>query len=241
MGVAGAVFAPGITFWAQVTTVMSFEAAPKVDAAPGRIPHCRYGAALQWRPARFPGAGLARSRATGAHELHFAYRGGSPVISVHGGPYDGALFDGGNARPLHPTRLQIIAVAAAAMESQPTSIQTLTRYDLYWYGTGDLRSGARPLPILRLVFDDPARTSLRIDPATGELLGQSTTNTCTYRWLLGALHSFDLPWLLEWRPLRDGLMWLFSAAGLFISVSGIVIGWRAQNSRHLRRQSRSQP
>ena len=73
---------------------------------------------------------------------------------------------------------------------------------------------------------DPAQSWLHIDPATGELLNRSGSASRSYRWLFSALHSFDLPWLLILRPLRDALMWLLSAAGLFISISGIVVGWR---------------
>src|SRR5690606_13722577 len=46
------------------------------------------------------------------------------------------------------------------------------------------------------------------------------------RWLFSALHSFDLPLLLKYRPLRDALMIILSIAVLIVSVSGIVVGWR---------------
>jgi hypothetical protein len=37
----------------------------------------------------------------------------------------------------------------------------------------------------------------------------------------------NFPWLLAWRPAWDIVVWLLSLLGLTISVSGIVIGWRA--------------
>jgi uncharacterized iron-regulated membrane protein len=171
-------------------------------------------------------ATLART-AAGAHEVDFAYLGGRPVIAPLGGPGGERLLDGASARPWHPDSTAISAVAKAAMPgARLVRVETLDRYDLYWYGTGDPRSDARPLPVLRLVFDDPGQTWLHIDPATGELLGQAGSGRRTYRWLFSALHSFDLPWLLIWRPVRDVLMWITSAAGLAISISGVVIGWR---------------
>jgi cytochrome b subunit of formate dehydrogenase len=44
--------------------------------------------------------------------------------------------------------------------------------------------------------------------------------------LFNALHSFDFPLLLSFRPAWDAVVWLLSLLGLTISVSGIVIGWR---------------
>ncbi|HEX7873835.1 MAG TPA: PepSY domain-containing protein [Sphingobium sp.] len=163
----------------------------------------------------------------GVSEVRFAYVGGAPVITVlHAGGAE-SLLDGASARRLviAPNRIETIA-RHAMPAGRLVEVQRLYSYDRYWYGTGDPRSDARPLPVLRLKFDDPGQTWLHIDPSTGELLAQMGSGRRTYRWLFGALHSFDLPWLLIWRPVRDGLMWLLSAAGLAISVSGIVIGWR---------------
>ncbi len=72
---------------------------------------------------------------------------------------------------------------------------------------GDFRSCAAPrLPILRLRFDDPARTWLQIYPTTGELLEVLDDRGRLYRWL------FDL--LTRHRPAWDIGMWLLSLAGL---------------------------
>jgi uncharacterized iron-regulated membrane protein len=177
----------------------------------------------------FPATNLRAlaSSARGAREIGFSYLGGRPVLTAWGGRQEKRLLDGTTGQPLGIDTQRITAMARAAMpDARLLSVQRLDRYDRYWYGTGDPRSDARPLPVLRIVFDDPARTWLHVDPATGALLGQMGEGRRTYRWLFAALHSFDLPWLLAWRPLRDGLMWLLSAAGLAISVSGIVIGWR---------------
>ncbi len=162
-----------------------------------------------------------------AREVNFIYLGSTPVMIARGGPQDKILLDGATAQPAPIAQTRIEAIARAAVPNgRLVAAQRLDRYDRYWYGTGDPRSDARPLPVLRLVFDDPVQTWLHVDPATGALLEQMGSGSRTYRWLFAALHSFDLPWLLTWRPLRDGLMWLLSAAGLAISVTGIVIGWK---------------
>ncbi|CAN5285056.1 PepSY domain-containing protein [soil metagenome] len=184
-------------------------------------------------------ARLART-ARGAREVAFTYIGGVPVVIARGGPSPGVLLDGVTAEPvtLSPRRIEAVA-RSAVPDGRLIATQRLDHYDRYWYTTGDPRRDARPLPVLRLIFDDPASTWLHIDPATGALLGQMGSGSRTYRWLFAALHSFDLPWLLIWRPMRDGLMWLLSAAGLAISVTGMVIGWRrlmVSTSRRKRRR-----
>lgn len=169
---------------------------------------------------------LARS-ASGAREVGFTWLGGHPVAIAQMGDARERLIDGASGTPQRWAPQQIEAIAKAAMRNgKLVSVQRIDRYDLYWYGTGDPRSDARPLPVLRLVFDDPSATWLHIDPTTGQLLGQAGSGRRTYRWLFSALHSFDLPWLLLWRPVRDTLMIILSIAGLLISVSGIVVGWR---------------
>ena len=98
----------------------------------------------------------------------------------------------------------------------------LTEEDVYWYS----HHRKRPLPVLRVQFDDANRSWLFIDPATGEIAGLSDSSARTYRWLFNFLHDYDLPVLLRNQPARDILVWLLSIAGLVISVSGVVIGWR---------------
>ncbi|NEV78517.1 PepSY domain-containing protein, partial [Rhodopseudomonas sp. BR0C11] len=100
--------------------------------------------------------------------------------------------------------------------------QRLERYDAYWYQ----HHRQRVLPVLRVGFDDPASTWFHLDPATGELLGRSDTSARSYRWLFNAPHSFDFPVLLAYRPAWDLVVIVLSLAGLVISVSGVVIGWR---------------
>lgn len=98
----------------------------------------------------------------------------------------------------------------------------LTAPDSYYYGIGTLP----PLPVLRLKFDDPARTWLYIDPATGEGLQRLDSRRRAYRWLYDMLHKWDLTSLTLNRPLWDILLWTFSMFGLVTSISGVWIGWK---------------
>jgi len=155
-------------------------------------------------------------------ELRFDYFAGKPVIRAWSGPQKQVL--------LKPTGLPSLltsqhAIMAATTAMQPHRIETsvlIKEPDTYWYG----RWQPRPLPVWRMVFSDPNRTWLHIDATTGELLGQSTQDARTYRWLFSFLHDFDLPVLLAHRSVRDPVMWVLLGLGTALSASSIVIGWR---------------
>jgi hypothetical protein len=99
----------------------------------------------------------------------------------------------------------------------------LTRYDDYYY-TRHPERGEKPLPVVRLEFDDPDRTWFHIDPALGQVIERSTRTNRVFRWLYNGLHSWDIRWLWERRPLWDIAVIAFSLGGLTLSVIGIVIG-----------------
>ncbi len=107
--------------------------------------------------------------------------------------------------------------------------QWLNNYDFYYFSRQEQSmygNRARPLPILRVIFSDPAKTWLHIDPATGTILSNLDQRQRLSRWLFNLLHSWDLNILLDRPLLRELLMILFSLGGFTISISGAVVGWR---------------
>ena len=164
---------------------------------------------------------LVAAIGTGASELSFAWVGGTPVMIARTK----------TQRPCSPPatghRLPSIKGCWSRRRRLPIRLTARRRRlaheeDVYWYS----HHRKRPLPVLRVQFDDPNRSWLFIDPATGEIAGLSDSSARTYRWLFNFLHDYDLPILLRNQPARDILVWLLSIAGLVISVSGVVIGWR---------------
>ncbi|GJD56166.1 PepSY domain-containing protein [Methylobacterium dankookense] len=142
-----------------------------------------------------------------------------------------ACRDGGTVvlGPPAPLEASIREAAPALMaEVGAPRLERLTRSDLYWYGPD------RRLPVLRAAFADPAGTWFHIDPETGEVLDRMDSSNRASRWLFNALHSLDLAVLTENRPAWDLVLLVLCAAGLAVSLSGIVIGWR-----RLRRPVRS--
>ncbi|GLS44904.1 PepSY domain-containing protein [Methylobacterium brachythecii] len=114
------------------------------------------------------------------------------------------------------------AAIRAVPTTTPPAVERLTAYDVYWYAV----HGDRPLPVLRLRFDDEAATWLHIDPATGRILNRLDRSGRLDRWLFSALHRFDLPLLLRHPPVREMLHWLLNGLAAVIALTGLIIGWR---------------
>ena len=107
--------------------------------------------------------------------------------------------------------------------------ETLTAYDLHYYDRAShtmTGGGDKPLPALRLVFDDTQATWVHIDPHTGAVLGRTDRYRRASRWLFSMLHSWDWLPLLERRPLWDVVLIVLSLGGAVLSATGVVIGVR---------------
>jgi hypothetical protein len=134
--------------------------------------------------------------------------------------------------------------AAASLLAAPVArIERLLEYDLYYYARDahTMMGGAdKPLPILRIVFDDPHATWVHLDPHTGVVLGRLDSGKRTSRWLFAMLHSWDWLPLLERRPLWDLVLIVLSLGGTLLSMTGVVIGWRrlGKKLRSSRNQAR---
>ena len=118
------------------------------------------------------------------------------------------------------------AIATAAeglLGSYPlAATTTLETYDTYYY---DPKRQA-PLPVVRLRFDDPARTWFHVDPSSALLLERMDSSRRAYRWWYDALHKLDLP-VFQSRPvLRRTIVTALCALGFAFSITGSVIGWR---------------
>lgn len=123
-----------------------------------------------------------------------------------------------------PDTATLAAAAAAAIpDGRLRATQHLAAYDAYWYPHG---TDPRPLPILRLRFDDPAATWLHIDPRDGTILQRLDHSGRINRWLFDAPHRLDLPVLTGRPTLRAAAQWLLNLLAAGIAVTGIVAGWR---------------
>lgn len=179
----------------------------------------RYAGATEPRIDLDPAA-LRAGACPDAVEVGLGHLGGSPhaVITCR----SGAIVPCCDPRGA-PALDRLVAAARTLLPDAPLAGWTdLRREDAYWYA----HHRSAPLPVLRVRFADPDATWFHIAPGTGEILDRLDRSARAYRWLFDGLHTWDFSALLRHRPVWDGLVWLLSAAGLTIALSGVVIGWR---------------
>lgn len=112
--------------------------------------------------------------------------------------------------------------------SNIVSQQQLSSYDLYYYSH---HNRYRPLPVLRVKFDDPEATWFHVDLTTGQILNRLTDRRRLERWIFNGLHSFDFALLINNRPVWDLWMILLCSVGFIFAVTSVVI-----SVRYLRRK-----
>lgn len=163
---------------------------------------------------------------------------GQPVVLVQTAGASFLVDASGRRLPPRPEATLEQAAARLLPQARIISREWLQAYDAHYYAreshtmTGHRE---RPLPVLRLRFDDPAAHEAVLDPATGSLVQLTNRPQRAERWLFAFLHSFDLPVLLNTRPLWDAWMLDFSLAGLALSLTGVVLGWRRLRHKVTRR------
>jgi hypothetical protein len=114
-------------------------------------------------------------------------------------------------------------IAAAAMPGVAVQdAEWLSAYDGYYY---DLR-GSRPLPVLRVRYEDENATWLYLDPEQGGVVQRSTSVSRTRRWLYQGLHSLDFPFLYFKRPLWDIVVIVLSIGGTILSFTTMLPAYR---------------
>ena len=116
----------------------------------------------------------------------------------------------------------MLARIAAANPGFPIrEFARIDSYDAYYYD----RDRAAPLPVIRILFEDPDRTQVYIDPHLQEVVGRFTRRERLERWLYHGLHSLDFPFWYYSRAWELGMIALLSG-GSVLSAIGVVIGWR---------------
>ena len=176
----------------------------------------------------------ALARYPDTREIVWQWLAGEPHLVLVAAPYQRrvVLADGREPDALvQRARARLETVMA---DAEVTSAALIERYDAYYYSH---HQRWRPLPVLRVVFNDAERSWFHIDPATGELLNGLTTRGRVQRWLYNGMHSLDFTFLIQRRPLWDVVVIALSVLGLVFSVTSVHIGIR--RLRHdKRRRSR---
>ena len=114
-------------------------------------------------------------------------------------------------------------------ESQAASIDSadiLREYDSYYYSRTSTQGPARPLPVLRVRFDDSAGSSVYVDLNSSEVVFQSNASRRMERWLYNGFHSLDFGFWYGSRPVWDIVVILLLSGGLVLAVIGTYVGIR---------------
>jgi hypothetical protein len=118
-------------------------------------------------------------------------------------------------------RMWDVAVAAMPNVAVRDSVW-LDQYDAYYYS----QKGSKPLPVLRVRFDDPHQTWLYLDPQHGTIASRMERSSRWNRWLYHGFHSLDFPFMYYKRPLWDLVVILLSLGGIAMSVTSALPAWR---------------
>ena len=163
---------------------------------------------------------------------------GSPLAFMSSvQPFEHRLVSLENGTARHFGEPELLAAAAAVIpESNVVDATALKEYDAYY---DDRRYRLLPLPVLRVRFDDPARTWLYLDPALGRIVHREQRRSRVDRWLYRGLHRLDFPGFYHRRPLWDIVVIVLLLGGLFSSASSLAPAAKRlrRHAARLRRQA----
>lgn len=161
-------------------------------------------------------------------ELRWHWLDNSPYPVAVWGAHEYRMLDSADGQP--GTGLDDVvaksalgAVKRADPAAQLLGVARLDDYDSYYYS----HAGRwRPLPVLRLQFNDPSESWLYVDGRTGELLSHVTARGRAQRWLYHGLHSLDFSVLINNRPAWDLVLIVLGLLGLAMALTSVVVGVR---------------
>lgn len=163
---------------------------------------------------------------SGAVEAELLHYDGHPFYLLTLRDGDRRLVEATTGAPVQTHVERLVALAPGLLpNAAPPRVELLRNYDDYYYSRHPERGG-KPLPALRVRFDDDSSTWFYIDVLSGQVIERSTSANRVFRWLYNGLHSWDIYWLWQRRPLWDIAVITFSFGGLLLSALGVVVGWR---------------
>ncbi|HIG43821.1 MAG: PepSY domain-containing protein [bacterium] len=120
------------------------------------------------------------------------------------------------------------AIPLLLPDDRIVDVQVLGNYDDYYYSR---HNQYRPLPVLRVKFDDEESTWFHLDMVTGEVVTRHTDGSRLERWLYHGLHSLDFSFLIERGLLWDLVVIFLCGIGFLFSITSVIIGSRQLKSK----------
>jgi hypothetical protein len=165
-------------------------------------------------------------------ELEFTSIVGEPVYlaTISGGASRIIPVDGDPIAELDHQAIIDLVTRAAGPELAEARV--INQYDAYYLD----RRRERPLPVILARLNDANLTRFYINPRNGRIAGGYQSGDWIERWAYHALHSFDFPWLYNYRPAWDIVVIAFMLGGTALCVTSLVLAWRVLG-RTLRRRA----
>ena len=136
--------------------------------------------------------------------------GDTRVIPMRGDPRTG--FD----------QKEVVRIVSAAADGRMTTL-VLNQYDRYYLD----RTRRLPLPVILAEATTGQQTRYYIDPKTARIVQTYNSSNWVNRWLYHGLHSLNFPVLYNRRPLWDIVVITFMVGGTALSMTSLVLAWRA--------------
>jgi hypothetical protein len=226
--VLGLLFGAGAATWA-FSGLLSMDPWPSLDVRPRSDITQALRGRVQLAPfaGRSPREALAQLAGLDVKELELAAIAGEPVyLATAAGGETRIVPLAGPARSAFNADRIVNVLQNAAQPGGLVETRVIERYDAYYLD----RRKERPLPVLLARVNDAGRTRYYIDPKTARVVGSYSADGWINRWLYHGLHSLDLPWLYDHRPLWDIVMIAFMLGGTALCVTSLVLAWRVLGS-----------
>ncbi len=136
----------------------------------------------------------------------------------------------GNPQREFDRRRIMDVLTQAAQPSGLTDIRVMDHYDMYYLD----RRHRRPLPVILARVDDVDHSRYYVDPKTARVVAMYRSHDWVSRWLYHGLHSLDFPWLYDYRPAWDIVVMTFMIGGTTLSLTSLILAWRALGRRLIR-------
>jgi hypothetical protein len=177
---------------------------------------------------RPPAAVISALRGFEVKSLDFGSLDGKPVYRATDGRGDTRLVrmegDPVEMLDVHDLARRIQAAVGASV-----GVQVLDGFDSYYRD----RTGRLPLPVISLAIDDSVHTRYYVDPRSVSIIESYSAHNWVHRWLHHGLHSFDVPWLYNHRPLWDIVMVTLLLAGAALCATSLLLAYRVVARRAL--------
>ena len=115
----------------------------------------------------------------------------------------------------------IDVIGNAARPNTLAETRLVTQYEAYYLD----RHHRNPLPVIFVQLSNQENSTYYIDPKTARIVQGYNSHARWNRWLYHGLHSMDLPWLYNHRPIWDIIVLIFLIGGAALCITSLLLAW----------------